>query len=104
MNLLLYSSDYTHIVVDLSETCQGFYDLLTNSNQVYLLTDRANVYGRAMFAHFRHLLQAKEYGEILSHTVEFELPMNWEEQFESLENLTVSSIGIHMKGVLAGCE
>ena len=33
-DLLLYSSDYTYIVMDLSETCKGFYDLLESSDQV----------------------------------------------------------------------
>ncbi|MDE6221993.1 MAG: hypothetical protein K2G51_16460 [Lachnospiraceae bacterium] len=100
MNLLLYHSDYTHIVIDLSETCQGFYDMLENSDQVYLLTDRTNVYGQARLSHFRSLLQAKEYEKILKHTVEFELPANWEEGCERLENLPASPIGMWMKGVL----
>lgn len=100
MNLLLYSSDYTYIVMDLSETCQGFYDLLENSDYVYLLMDSANIYGRAMLSHFNRLMRAKEYDKILAHTVEFELPANWEDQCENLENLTASSLGICMRGVL----
>lgn len=100
LNLLLYSSDYTHIVIDLSETCQGFYDLLENSDKVYLITDRTTVYGRAMLSHFKQLLQAKEYDRILAHTAEVELPMNWENQCDTLENLAISPVGIHMKGVL----
>ncbi|MDE6620621.1 MAG: hypothetical protein K2K74_09085 [Lachnospiraceae bacterium] len=100
MNLLLYHSDYTHIVIDLSETCQGFYELLDNSDQVYLLTDKTTVYGQARLTHFKSLLQAKEYEKILKHTVEFELPRNWEDQCERLENLPTSSIGIWMKGVI----
>lgn len=100
MNLLLYSSDYAYIVVDLSETCQAFYDLLENSDRVYLLTDSTNVYGRAMLSHFNCLLRAKDCDKIFAHTVEFELPANWEKQCESLENLTISPIGICMRGVL----
>lgn len=100
MNLLLYSSDYTYIVVDLSETCQGFYDLLENSDRVYLPTDRSNAYGRAMLSHFQRLLRAKECDRILDHTVEFELPANWEGQCENLENLAASPVGSCMKGVL----
>lgn len=100
MELLLYSSDYTYIVMDLSETCQGFYDLMESSDHVYLLTDRQNMYGQAMVSHFKNLLHAKEYTKILEHTIEFELPGNWEEQFTNLENLAASSIGVCMKGVL----
>lgn len=100
LNLLLYSSDYTHIVMDLSETCQGFYDLLENSGQIYLITDKATAYGQAMLAHFKQLLQAKEYDRILAHMTEVKLPINWEEQCDNPENLAVSPIGIRMKGVL----
>lgn len=100
MNLLLYSSDYTHIVADLSETCQAFYELLESSEKIYLLTDRTKVCSRAMQAQFKNLLRSKEYTKILEHAVEFELPRNWEEQCESYENLAASAVGIHMKGVV----
>lgn len=102
MNLLLYSSDYTYIVMDLSETCQGFYDLLESSTWVYILTDQTNIYSQAMLEHFRKLLQVKEYRNILEHIREFELPGNWEESCGSFENLASSPIGICMKGVLGG--
>ena len=100
MDLLLYSSDYTHIVMDLTETCQGFYELLENSDKVYLLSDKSNQYSRAMLSHFMNLMQAKEYEKILEHSMEFELPKNWEEQCVSLENLAASPVGVCMKGVL----
>lgn len=102
MNLLLYSSDYSYIITDLSETCQGFYDLLESSEKVYLLTDRSSLPGRAMMEHFRKLLQSKEYRKIIEHIVEFELPGNWEDSCVSYENLASSPIGIRMKGVLGG--
>jgi len=100
LNLLLYSSDYTHIIIDLSETCQGFYDLMENSDQIYLLIDKSNAFDHAMLSHFRKLLQAKEYKKILAHTVEVEIPGNWDESCENFENLAVSPVGIWMKGVL----
>ena len=100
INLLLYSSDYTYIVTDLSETCQGFYDLLGSSDRLYLLTDKGNIYSQAMLGHFKKLLQAKEYKKILNHTVEFELPGNWEECCGNFENLASTPVGIRMKGVL----
>ncbi len=102
MNLLLYSSDYTYIVADLSETCQGFYDLLESSDRIYLLTDKSNLHSQSMLKHFRRLLQTKECSKILEHAVEFELPGNWEESCGNCENLASSPIGIRMKGVLGG--
>lgn len=100
LNLLLYNSDYDWIVLDLSEVCQGFYDMLEKSETIYLLTDNTTIYARAMLTHFKKLLQAKEYTKILQQITEFSLPAHWEEQCTSLEKLISSPVGIRMKGVL----
>lgn len=100
LNLLLYNSDYDWIILDLSEVCQGFYDMLEKSETIYLLTDNTTIYAQAMLTHFKKLLQAKEHTKILQQITEFTLPAHWEEQCRSLENLTSSSVGIRMKGVL----
>lgn len=100
LNLLLYSSDYDWIILDLSEVCQGFYDMLEKSETIYLLTDNTTIYAQAMLTHFKKLLQAKEHAKILQQITEFTLPAHWEEQCRGLENLTSSSVAIRMKGVL----
>lgn len=100
LNLLLYNSDYDCIILDLSEVCQGFYDMLEKSETIYLLTDNTTIYAQAMSTHFKKLLQAKEYTKILQQITEFTLPAHWEEQCTSLEKLTSSPVGIRMKGVL----
>lgn len=104
LDMLLYSSDYTHIVMDLSEVCQGFYHILGRSSRIYTLTDPSAVYGQAMLAHYRNLLRAKEYQAILDHTLEFALPPGWEQYCGRLENIAASPIGACMKGVLGDCE
>lgn len=103
MNTLLYSSDYTHIVMDLSETCQGFYHILGRSDRIFLLTDCDTVYGRAMLSHYKKLLKEKDYGVLLDNSVEFALPNDWERHSERLENIAVSPVGACMKGVLGVC-
>lgn len=100
LNLLLHNSDYTWIILDLSEVCQGFYDMLEKSDTIYLLKEEISVYGKAMLSHFKKLLQIKEYHKILEHIIEFTLPSHWEEQCTNLERLASSSIGIRMKEVL----
>jgi len=100
LSLLLYNSDYDWIILDLSEVCQGFYDMLEKSNKIYLLTDDTTIYGQAMASHFKKLLHAKEYNKILEHITEFTLPVHWEEQCRNLEKLTSSSVGIRLKEVL----
>ena len=104
MDLLLYSSDYTHMIVDLSETCQGFYRILEQSDRIYTLTDRSSVYTQAMLTHYKNLLTGKEYNTILQHSIEFELPKQWREQCADLENIASTSVGICMKGVLGSHE
>lgn len=104
MDTLLYSSDYTDIVIDLAETCEGFYHIMEQSDKVYVLTDDKSIYGQAALIHYKKLLQAKEYDTILKHSVEFTLVENWEQQCDRLDNIAFSSIGACMKGVLYNCE
>lgn len=100
LDTLLYSSDYTDIVMDLSETCQGFYHIMERSDRIYILSDNKSMYGQAMLQHYKKLLQAKEYQVILDHTIEFSLPHGWEQHCSSMENIASSPVGIYMKGVL----
>lgn len=100
MTLLLHSSDYTYVVADLSETCQGFYDLLRRSDAVYLPTDQKGICSQAMMAHFRRLMQAKEYTEITQRMIEFELPINWEQAEKNWDNMALSAVYRCVKGVL----
>ena len=100
LNLLLYSSDYDWIILDLSEVCQGFYDMLEKCETIYLLIDNTTIYAQAMLTHFKKLLQAKERSRIWEQIIEVTLPANWDKQCRSLEKLTSSPVGIRMKGVL----
>lgn len=100
VDLLLYSSDYTHIIFDLSESCQGFYHILEQSERVYILTDRTSDYAQAMLSHYKNLLKLKEYDTILNNICEFELPRHWKDQFTGLENMAAAPIGAYLKGVL----
>ncbi len=100
LDILLYSGDYTDILVDLSETCQGFYHILERSDQSYILSDQKSNSSQAMFVHFKNLLKAKEYDAILNHCVEFTLPKGWEQQCDGLGSMAISTMGAYMKGVI----
>ena len=99
-DLLLYSSDYTHVVMDLSETCQGFYHILEKSDRIYALTDRSCAYSGAIMRHFKNVLETKERTAILEHLSEFELPQQWQEHGSRLENIVATPVGACVKGVL----
>lgn len=99
-DLLLYSSDYTYVVMDLPETCHGFYHILEKSDKIYALTDRSSPYSGAIMRHFRNVLKAKEWTVILEHLTEFELPQQWREYGSRLENIVATPVGACVKGVL----
>lgn len=96
---LLYSSDYAYIVVDLTETCKGFYHLLERSDASYILTENDG-FSRAMYAQFEQLIRIKELGAVLEKGVCFHLMKGWEDYHLNLEQLSVSPLGAHMKGIL----
>lgn len=96
---LLYSGDYAYIVVDLTETCKGFYYLLEKSDRVYILSGNDAV-SRAVYGQFEQLIKVKELNGMLEKSVRFNLANGWEESCQNLEQLSVSPIGAHMKGIL----
>ncbi|MDE7267184.1 MAG: hypothetical protein K2N89_06950 [Lachnospiraceae bacterium] len=96
---LLYSSDYAYIVVDLTETCKGFYHLLERSDTSYILSGKDSL-SSAMRTQFEQLMQKKELGAVLKKSVHFHLMKDWKEYPFNLEQLSVSQLGAYMKGVL----
>lgn len=104
LDTLVRGSGCTYIVMDVSEACQGFYQILGRSRRIYTLADRSNAYSQAMLAHYKKLLEAKGYQEILANTAEFELPAGWERYCGRIEELASSPVGACMKGVLGDHE
>jgi hypothetical protein len=100
IDTIIYAGDYTHIVMDMSETCHGFYGILDKSDKIYTLYDNTANIGRAVISHYRRLLKAKEYESILSKTIEFSLPYDIDRGCGQIENLTASPIGSYMKGIV----
>jgi hypothetical protein len=100
LDLVMYSGDYTHIVVDLSENCQGFYEILDRSDAVYVLYNDASIYGRAALGHFRNLLEAKERNKIIDKLITYSIPCEVAMQGASPQNLASSEIGAYMRGVI----
>jgi len=98
-DVLLYSSDYAYVVVDLTETCKGFYQLLERSNTFYILSEQDR-FSRAMYAQFEQLIRIRELGSILEKSVNFHLMKGWEDYCSNLGQLCVSPLGVYMKGIL----
>jgi hypothetical protein len=100
LDLVLYSGDYTDIVLDIDESCQGFYDILDRSDRVYALYNDASMYGRATFSHFKRLLEVKEKTNILNKMTSFSIPYEAIRSTTQLGNLPASEIGAYMRGVM----
>jgi hypothetical protein len=100
-DLVMYSCEYTHIVVDISENCQGFYEILDRSQKAYILYNNNSKYAQASFNHFSQILTAKEWGRILERITTFSLPYEIVSRNLELNNLVNSDIGTYMKGVIA---
>ncbi len=99
LDTLLYSGDYTHIVIDLTEVCQGFYHILERSDKIYLVNGKTAAREQAMLHQFQNLLLAKEHGEIIEKATILALQGNWEAQGAALDQLSVSELGADMNGV-----
>jgi hypothetical protein len=99
-DLIMYSCEYTHIVVDISESCHGFYEILDRSRQIYVLYNKESKYGQASFNHFNRALTAKEWNRVLEKIIPFSLPYGIAMQDAALDGLTSSDIGAYMRGVI----
>jgi hypothetical protein len=100
LDLVMYSGDYTDIVIDIDESCQGFYNILDRSDRVYALYNEASMYGRATFSHFKRLLEGKEKTNILDKMTAVSIPYEAIGSSLQLGNLSASAIGAYMRGVM----
>jgi hypothetical protein len=100
LNTLLYTGDYTHVVIDLSETCRGFYRILDRSDSIYMLYDKGTASGNARMNHCRQLLRSKEKEALFEKIIEFSIPWSMAAASERFENPVVTPVGAYMKGIL----
>jgi hypothetical protein len=99
-DLVMYSCEYTHIVIDISENCQGFYEILDRSQKTYILYNDNSKYGQASFNHFNNTLTIKQWNRVLDKITTFSLPYEIVSCNIELNNLVASDIGTYMKGVI----
>ena len=99
LDILLYNSGYSDIVVDLTESCEGFYHFLERSDAVYLLCAE-DAFSKAMYAQFEQLMKIREFDAALERWIPFDFITGWENSISNLGQLSLSPIGAHMKGIL----
>jgi len=96
---LLYSSDYASVVVDLTETCKGFYHFLERSDMLYILSENDR-FSKAMHTQFEQLIREKELCAVLEKRICIHPVKGWEDDSFNLEQLSMSPLGAQMKGIL----
>ncbi len=99
LDMLLHGAGYTHIVVDLTETCRGFYRFLEKSDTVYVLAAQ-DALADAMYTQFAELIRSKDMSAALEKQVRFNMIKGWESYVSDLSRLSHSPVGVHMKGIL----
>ena len=99
LDILLYSGDYSDVVVDLTESCKGFYHILERSDAVYFLSG-SDDFSMAMYAQFEQLMKVKEFNAVLQKGITFDLMAGWESSALNLGQLSILPIGTYMKGIL----
>lgn len=99
LDMLLHSGEFSEIVVDLTETCKGFYHFLEKSTEVYFLSAK-DACSKAMYAQFARLMKLKELDTVLGKSITFDLITGWEHSVLNTGQLSVSPLGAQMKGIL----
>lgn len=92
IDILLYSGDYDDIIIDISETCQGFYRLLERSDDIYLVENN-NTYSKAMSSQFCRLIELKEKNRILKNLIKVDLYNGWEQQGYDIASVDRTELG-----------
>ncbi|MCM1183072.1 MAG: hypothetical protein NC337_06845 [Roseburia sp.] len=100
LDMLLCGGNYTRVVIDLTEVCQGFYHILDRSDRVYVVTGQASARSRSAFNQYHSLLLAKQYGRIIEKTRVVDFRSDWEACSADLEGLCASPIGAHMRSMV----
>ena len=99
LDILLYNGDYSDIVMDLTESCKGFYHFLERSDAVYFLSGSDDL-SMAMYAQFEQFMKMKAFDKVIEKSVIFDLIKGWESSALNLGQLSILPIGTYMKGIL----
>ena len=93
LSIAEYDSDeYTDIILDLSELCQGLYYFLETSDCVYSMCARTK---EEQFAQeqYKRQLEKRQMLAVLEQTKWMELPREWIGKIGNIERLTITPLG-----------
>lgn len=99
LDKLIKTGEYTDIILDLSELCQGLYYFLETSDCVYSMCARTK---EEQFAQeqYKRQLEKRQMLAVLEKTKWMELPREWIGKIGNIERLTITPLGEYMKGLI----
>lgn len=97
MEKLLKINEYTDIVLDLSELCQGLYYFLQTSDCIYSMHARTKE-EQYVINQYKKQLEKRQMLSILEKTKWMEIPREWIENTSNIERLSITPLGEYMKG------
>lgn len=99
LEILTEIGEYSDIVLDLSEICQGLYRMLERSDYIYSVCETTET-ERYSVNQYKKLLNKRELSSVLNKTNWMELPQEWFDCTVKIERLYATSLGEYMKGLI----
>lgn len=96
---MIEGGEYTDIILDLSEICQGLYGMLEKSDDIYSICSTTREEQHAV-EQYKKLLAKRELSYVLEKTKWVDLQQECMERVISIERLAMTPIGEYMKGLV----
>lgn len=93
------TGEYTDIILDLSELCQGLYYFLQTSDYVYSMIARTKE-EQLTVEQYKKQLEKRQMLTVLEKTKWMEFPKEWIGKVGNIERLTTAPLGEYMKGLI----
>lgn len=97
MQSLTELGEYTDIILDISEICQGLYGILEKSDKIYSICGMTREEQLAI-EQYKRLMEKRELTNVLERTYWLELPPENAERRTMIEQLDRTPLGEYMKG------
>ncbi len=89
--------EYSDVILDLSEICQGLYQILEKSDVIYSINGRTKTQQYSV-ERYQKLLQKRDMEAVLEKTIWLDLPQLGTEREQPMERLVTTPLGEYMKG------
>lgn len=99
VNKLTKTGEYTDIVLDLSELCQGLYNFLQTSDCVYSICSETKEELLAQ-EQYKKQLEKRQILDILEKTKWMQIPREYMQRVGNLERIMITPLGEYMKGLV----